>query len=132
MIRALLLLAPIALTSCASNQYAERQRAHDETKLARLLGDRVPGEVQDCLDSRMTNGSEAVGSKTLLYFQGTTVYRNDLIGQCAGLRSNDIPVITSNSGRLCRGDMIRTVSRSTPGVTTGGCALGTFVPYRER
>ncbi|WP_147414344.1 DUF6491 family protein [Sphingomonas gilva] len=132
MIRALLLLAPIALAGCASDRYAERQRAHDETKLARLLGDRVPGEPQSCLDSRMTNGSEPVGSQTILYFQGSTVYRNDLIGQCSGLRSDDIPVITSHSGRLCRGDMIRTVSRGAPNVTTGGCALGDFVPYRER
>lgn len=132
MIRALLLLAPIALASCATDQYAERQRAHDETKLARLLGDRLAGEPQDCLDSRSTNGSEAVGSQTMLYFQGSTVYRNDLIGQCAGLRADDIPVITSTSGRLCRGDMVRTVSRTTPGITTGGCALGAFTPYRER
>jgi hypothetical protein len=132
MIRALLLLAPFALASCASDQYAERQRAHDETKLARLLGDRVPGEAQDCLDSRLTNGSEPVGGQTLLYFQGSTVYRNDLIGQCSGLRSDDIPVITSTSGRLCRGDMVRTVSRSTPNMPTGGCALGSFTPYRER
>jgi hypothetical protein len=132
MIRALLLLAPLTLASCASDQYAERQRAYDETKLARLLGDRVPGETQDCLDSRSTNGSEAVGSQTMLYFQGSTVYRNDLIGQCSGLRADDIPVITSNSGRLCRGDMVRTVSRGAPGITTGGCALGSFVPYRER
>jgi hypothetical protein len=92
----------------------------------------VPGEAQDCLDTRLANGSESVGGKTMLYFQGTTVYRNDLIGQCSGLRSDDIPVITSNSGRACRGDMIRTVSRGAPGITTGGCALGSFVPYRER
>lgn len=130
--RALYLLAPLVLASCASNQYAERQRAHDESKLARLIGDRVPGEAQDCLDSRMTNGSEPVGGQTLLYFQGSTIYKNDLIGQCGGLRSDDIPVITSNSGRLCRGDMIRTVSRGAPNMTTGGCALGSFTPYRER
>lgn len=132
MIRALLLLTPLALASCVSDQYAERQRAHDETKLARLLGDRVPGEAQDCLDSRQTNGSEAVGGQTMLYFQGSTIYRNELIGQCSGLRADDIPVITSTSGRLCRGDMVRTVSRTTPAMTTGGCALGNFVPYRER
>jgi len=132
MIRALLLLAPLALASCASDQYAERQRAHDVSKLARLLGDRVPGETQDCLDSRLTNGSEPVGGQTLLYFQGSTIYKNDLIGQCGGLRADDIPVITSTSGRLCRGDMIRTVSRGSPNMTTGGCALGSFTPYRER
>jgi Family of unknown function (DUF6491) len=132
MIRALYLLTPLALISCASDQYAERERAHNETKLARLLGDRVADKPQDCLDSRTTNGSEPVGSTTIVYFQGSTVYRNDLIGQCAGLRSDDIPVITSTSGRLCRGDMVRTVSRSTPSMTTGGCALGSFTPYRER
>lgn len=130
--RALYLLTPLALASCASDQYAERQRAHDETKLARLLGDRVPGEAQDCFDSRSSNGSESVGGKTMLYFQGSTVYRNDLIGQCSGLRSDDIPVITSTSGRLCRGDMVRTVSRGAPNMVTGGCALGSFTPYRER
>lgn len=132
MIRALLLLAPIALTGCASGQYAERQRVNDETKLARLIGDRVPGEAQTCIDPRATRGSEPVGSQTLLYFQGSTVYRNDLIGQCSGLRADDIPVIQTTSGRLCRGDIIRTVSRSAPNMTTGGCALGDFVPYRAR
>ncbi len=132
MIRALLLLAPIALTGCVSERYAERNRAQEANKLARLLGDRVPGEPQNCLDPRSNNGSESVGSQTMLYFQGSTVYRNDLIGQCSGLRSDDIPVITSTSGRLCRGDMIRTVSRASPSTTTGGCTLGDFVPYRER
>lgn len=132
MIRALFLLAPILLSGCASDRYAERVRAQEENKLARLLGDRVPGEPQSCLDSRVTNGSESVGGKVMLYFQGNTVYRNDLIGQCSGLRSDDIPVIQSNTGRLCRGDIVRTVTRTPPGITTGGCALGDFIPYKAR
>lgn len=130
MIRVALLALPLLITSCASGEYAERQRQSEASSLARLIDDRVAGAPQDCLDSKMTNGFEPVSASTIVYFQGDTLYRNDLIGQCQGLRRDDILITESTTGRLCRGDFARTASR-TGGMMTGACALGQFVPYRR-
>jgi hypothetical protein len=125
-----LILIPLLLAACSSNaRYAELQEQRAQSKLARLIGERAPGTPQNCLDTRLTNGFEAAGAKTVLYFEGDTVWRNDLTGQCTGLRVGDTLVTEQTTGRLCRGDFARTVS-PTGGFVTGNCVVGQFVPYR--
>lgn len=131
MILAILVITPL-LAACAGNaRMAERQRERDEMSLARLIGERTPGPAQDCLDTRQTNGVESIGGRTLLYFDGNTVWRNDLEGQCGGLRSGDALLTDQRQVRLCRGDIARSVA-PVPGraQVTGTCVIGRFVPYR--
>lgn len=77
--------------------------------------------------------SDAVDPKsadaTILWRTGMKLaYRNDTNGGCFGLKRDDRIVIESIKGRVCKGDIVRTVER-TSGTPSGSCSLGEFVRY---
>lgn len=124
--------ALILAAACAANA-ALPQRGGDrseEAKIARQLAGMTPGKPQDCLPRDRYNGMEGY-STTILFIGGPKkIWRNELIGACTGLSRDDLPVITSPSGRMCRGDRVETRSR-IGGMMTSACALGSFVPYSK-
>lgn len=128
---ALILPALALLAGCATTPQ-ERERAaaseaRDDAKLAKQLAGFTPGTPVTCIDPRQTNVD--VFGDTIVYRIGSNrqwVTRTN--GGCFGLKRDDIIVTRSYGTRLCQGDIVRTVDR-TSGFPSGACAFGEFVPY---
>ncbi|HEX7740815.1 MAG TPA: hypothetical protein VF442_00040 [Sphingobium sp.] len=124
-----LLLAPLLLAGCAGGEpprLTERQIGKLETALA----GKVAGEPVSCISRRPQSSLTAISDSVLLYrVSGNLVYRNDLIGSCAGLNRGDTLIVQTWGSQYCRGDMARSADLVT-GMVTGSCALGSFTPYR--
>lgn len=127
---ALLLLSGCAMTAEESQRQAAAD-AREEAKLAKELAGYTPSAPVNCIDPRSTNVQ--IYGDTLVYSSvGRRKYRVDTNGGCFGLRRDDIIVTRSFSSQLCRGDLVRTVDR-TSGFPSGACTFGEFVPYtRDR
>jgi len=129
--RILISLLVLSLSGSAVAADSAAQRRTDEEKLATALSGLVPDQrPTDCLDQHRSSQTEAYGATILYRVSPTLVYRNDTSGGCEKIASGDILVTTSNSGRLCRGDLARTVSPASR-APTGSCALGSFTAYRK-
>lgn len=133
--RSLLLIAAAVLVGCstAPDQIAA-ENARAEAKLQQHLAGKVAGKGQDCLHTFRAQDMVRIDDDTILFRDGSRrIYRNELSGACNGLGSSNYTLVTNNyggSGRLCRGDIARTVDL-TSGMTVGGCAIGEFVPYSQ-
>ena len=126
-------LIAVALSGSAVAADRATQRQTDEEKLAAALSGLVPdGKPADCLDQYRASPAqiESYGGTILYTVSKNLVYRNDTGGGCENIARGDIFVTQSNAGRLCRGDIGRTVSQ-IGGAMTGSCALGSFVAYRK-
>jgi hypothetical protein len=134
----LLALPALALlASCASTPQQRERAASDRSRDAELLAAEfrglVPGKPETCLPlpARTQYQTRGYGDTLVYEVSSKLKYRNDTNGGCGGVgRNDDILVTQSFSGRLCRGDIARTVQRAT-GINTGGCSFGDFVPYRK-
>jgi hypothetical protein len=125
MIRALALLPLMALTaSCATLP----DTGDDRAALDEALEGKVAGKAQSCI--------------TLDEARGATIYRDAIVYRASrrlsyvnaspGCRSNEVDPIFVNDvfgSRLCRGDVVRTISRFG-GMPGPFCILGDFTPYR--
>jgi hypothetical protein len=126
---------PAALTlvlACAANAALPQRAADrgDTAKVAKKLAGMTPGQAQDCLPRDRFHDTQGY-SETILFVGGPKkVWRSDLTGACPGLSRGDLPIITSTSGRMCRGDRVQTRAR-VGGMMTGSCVLGSFVPYSK-
>lgn len=129
------LTASIALAGCAYGD-ADTAPAPIRDKEAKILEKelrgKVAGEPRNCISNSRNVSSTRISDDTLLYREsGRTVYVNKLRGTCPGLtRGDDIMVVETYSGQLCRGDLIRLVDR-TSGIPGPMCSLGEFVPYKK-
>lgn len=128
-------LFAVALAGCAATP-AQQERAaamgvKAQDDLARELAGLTPGEPSTCLPEpvRQQLSSKAFGPTIVYAASSDMKYRNDTSGGCerAGL---DVLVSQTPTGRVCRGDILRTVDRVS-GFQTGACTLGDFVPYRR-
>lgn len=127
------LAAALALAGCARTP-AETARAADavaadQQKLDKALAGLTPGKPTDCLPSLpTTRQTEGIGQTILYRVDRSLIYRNDTGGGCERIARGDALVTVSPSGRLCRGDIARTVDLVAR-FPTGSCSLGSFVPY---
>lgn len=131
--RILIPVLAIALSGSALAADHATQRQTDGQKLAAALNGLVPdGKPMDCIEQYRTSPAqiEAYGGTILYKVSKGLIYRNDTGGGCENIASGDIFVTQSNAGRLCRGDIGRTVSQFGHAMT-GSCALGSFVTYRK-
>jgi hypothetical protein len=132
---AFLALAAAALVGgCAATpeqqaRTAER-RADSAARLDKALAGFTAEQPQSCMPITNPRRTEYYGDTIIYEVSGNLVYRNDTTGGCA-LERDDILVTSTPLGRLCRGDIARTVDRASR-FNTGSCALGDFVPYRKR
>jgi hypothetical protein len=97
--------------------------------LTSALAGRVAGPSVDCVDHSRLEGPQVIDEKTLIYREsGRRIWRNDLIGECRGLRPMDTLIVDVFGSQLCRNDHFRAL---TPGTTIPGayCRLGKFTPY---
>lgn len=126
-------MAAVLLTACAATpaQIAAEQadQARTQAKLERRLAGYSPTGTTDCI--RPVNANVDIFGDTLVYRDsGARLYKTVTTGGCFGLRREDIIVTRSFNGQLCRGDIVRTVDR-TSGFPSGACAFGDFVTYKK-
>lgn len=130
-------LAATLLGCTTTPQEAEQAAAAEarvQAELARELAGLTPEAPQGCfpLAGRPQTRSEIFGPTILYTASRDLKIRNDTTGGCErARRGNDTLVTVSPIGRLCRGDIVRTVDRVN-GFQTGSCALGDFVVYRRK
>lgn len=121
---ALLLLAGCTTTT-------EQSDARDRARLEKALAGLTPGEPVRCLRRDQFNQIRTFEG-TILYVAGRNrLWRNDVVGNCAGLRRGDIVVTRSFGSQVCDGDIIQTRS-PTGGFLSGSCSLGRFTPYTRQ
>lgn len=123
------LLGALLLAGCAQNaQYQAQRDAEGRRELADTLGNRVPGKPQDCINPGSTDGPQIIDSRTLIYRQGSRLYRNDLVSECPSLAPLTTVIVEMRGSQLCRNDQFRVL---TPGTSIPGgyCRLGQFTPY---
>ncbi len=128
--RASICLMPLMLAACAGGSEPPRLTERQAARLEAALEGKVAGEPVSCV-SRYPGASLTVVSESVLLYRvsGRLIYRNDLIGSCTGLGRGDTLIIKPTGSQYCRGDIARSADLVT-GSITGGCALGSFTPYR--
>lgn len=121
-----IVLIPIAALGLLG---AAAPAAPREDALASALAGRIAGTPVDCVEKSRLDGPQIIDEKTLIYREsGRRIWRNDLIGECRGLKPMDTLIVDIFGGQLCRNDHFRAL---TPGLTIPGpyCRLGKFTPY---
>jgi hypothetical protein len=113
---------------------AETARAADakaatQAELGKELAGLTPTETRECMDNYQSSSLKAYGGTLVYSVSKSLKYVNDTGGGCEAVERGDILVTKSPMGRLCRGDIARTVM-PTSRVPSGSCALGSFVTYR--
>lgn len=118
-----MLLATALLAGCAAPPPGIEQQAAPVEVAGRAAG--APTACVPLRQGESLRVSES-NNHTLIYGSGRTIFANYL-GQCR-IDPNDLLVSLPSSGSYCRGDVVKTVDRSSaiPGPT---CILGNFVPY---
>jgi hypothetical protein len=135
MLRFVLPVAALLLSSCAATpaQIAQEQSeaARTAARLEKRLAGYTEGTTTSCIQPFRANVD--IYGDTLVYSdRASRLYRTQTSGGCFGLKRGDIIVTKSFNGQLCRGDLVRTVDR-TSGFQSGACAFGDFVTYtRDR
>ncbi|MDB5678466.1 hypothetical protein [Sphingomonas bacterium] len=115
-------IAPIALALAGLAGAAAPAAERDP------LAGRAAGKPVDCVDQARLGGPEIIDSRTLLYRDGRTIWRNDLPAACPGLRPMATLIVELYGSQLCRNDHVRAqeVGSVIPGPV---CRLGSFTPY---
>ena len=128
--RAWMCLAPVMLAGCTGGSEPPRLTEKQADRLEAALEGKVAGEPVNCVTRYPGASLTAISESVLLYrVSGRLIYRNDLIGGCTGLGRGDTLIIKPTGSQYCRGDIARSADLAI-GSITGGCALGSFTPYR--
>lgn len=133
---ALLSVAALALPSCALTPEEAARAADAKAKTQADLDQTLAGltatDTSTCAPTTLQPSSLKAYGSTLVYTVTRKLkYVNRTSGGCETIENGDILVTVSPSGRLCRGDIGRTVM-PTSRVPTGSCSLGDFVTYRAK
>ena len=131
------ILLPIAAVALGATAMAGAQmmpQTDDMTpkqtaEFAKLTAGLVPGKPVDCIDTRRADAQlKSYGNKLAYRFSRKRVYVSETAGGCGGVARGDALITHIYTGRLCRGDIARTVDFPA-GIETGGCSFGAFTPY---
>ena len=125
------LIALALLGGCATahNQAADAERrAKAETEIADALEGLTAGEPEHCIDQTRVHTIHTYAGTILYEYSPREIYRNNVSGGCFGLAHGDIVVTETATSRLCRGEIIHTVSPGSS-IPSGSCGLGDFTPY---
>jgi hypothetical protein len=100
-----------------------------EERLAKVIGDRIPGEPVSCISHHQTRDLGVIDKTALVYKSGSTLYVNRPKNP-ADLDDDDILVTRLHGSQFCDLDIVQTYDRSGH-FWTGFVSLGDFVPYRR-
>lgn len=123
------ILPALLLAGCAPAM-AGGQSESAAAELADALEGRTAGPARKCVSLSRIDGPQIVG-ETLLYRDGTRLWRTEAVDGCPSLRGDPIVIVEVHGGQLCRNDLFRTVDRggSIPGPY---CRFGDFTPYSAK
>ncbi|WP_077145153.1 hypothetical protein [Sphingopyxis sp. KK2] len=107
-----------------------KDKLSGEEQLAKLLGDRVAGEPQNCIPLSTARSSTIIDGTAIVYRVGSTMWVNRPKGGAASLDDDDILVTKTIGSQLCSIDAVQLVDR-TSHMYSGFVSLGEFVPYRK-
>ncbi len=116
-----LLAVPTALTA--------KPKLTGEEQLAKIIGDRVPGEPVSCISHSQTRDMTVINNTALVYRNGGTIYVNRP-NNPEDLDDDDILVTKIHGSQFCDLDIVQTYDRSGR-FWNGFVDLGEFVPYRR-
>lgn len=119
------------LAGCTtSTEQAASRQAEAARDFAEAIGDRQPGESQDCINSSMTDGPRIIDHKRLIYRQGQRLWVNNLESECPGLEPYNTLIVELHGSQICRNDQFRALE---PGSRIPGpyCRFGKFTPYSK-
>jgi hypothetical protein len=100
-----------------------------EERLAKVIGDRVPGEPVSCLSHYQTRDLEVIDKTALVYKNGGTIYVNRP-KNAEDVDEDDVLVTKLHGSQFCDLDIVQTYDRSGH-FWNGFLSLGQFVPYRR-
>ena len=126
-----LILAGAGLASCSTAPQPTMRSAQGQAELNRLIEGKVAGAPVDCLPHFDSKNMRAIDDQTAVFRGvGGKIYVTHFNGSCSNLGNPGYALVTKQYGsaNLCRGDIAQMVQTST-GMTVGGCAVGSFVPY---
>jgi hypothetical protein len=122
----------LLVAACATTAATERSDARERARLEKALVGLSAGAPQRCIRRDQYNEIRTFEG-TILYVAGRgRMWRNDVVGNCPGLRRGDTLVSKTFGSQYCDGDLIETRA-PTGGFLSGSCSLGKFTPYtREK
>lgn len=126
LIATIIAAAAIAVTPAAS----AKEKLTGEEQLAKLLGDRVAGEPQDCIQLVGANSTTIIDGTAIVYRIGSTMWVNRPKGGAESLDDDDILVTKLTGSQLCSIDTVQLRDRTSQ-MYSGFVSLGEFVPYRR-
>jgi hypothetical protein len=100
-----------------------------EERLAKVIGDRIPGEPVSCISHHQTRDLEVIDKTALVYKSGSTIYVNRP-RNAESLNDDDVMVTKLHGSQFCSLDIVQTYDRSGH-FWNGFVSLGEFVPYRR-
>jgi hypothetical protein len=120
-----------ALAGCAAPPPVREAAEPPAGEVAAALAGRTAAGTTSCVGSQDLRGSHSLGGGEAILFEtrGRLVYVNRPRGGCAGLRPDLAIRTSSQSARLCEGDVIQGFDALT-GVAHASCSLGAFTAYR--
>lgn len=129
--RAWMIFAPLLLAGCAGSYEPTPLTDKQTVALDKALAGKVAGAPQSCINREPQTNLSVISNNMLLYrVSRKLIYQNRLIGSCNGLTFGDTIIVRSYGSQMCRGDFATTANLQS-GITTGACALGDFIPYRD-
>ena len=121
-----MLLIGLAATLVAGAAVARDNDAARD--LAKALAGHVPGKTSECIDPQFASGPTVIGHDTLLYHQGSTIWKANVIGPCPAL-DDDVTVISDIwGGQLCKNDRFRVLEHGMS-IPSAYCRMGSFEQY---
>ena len=108
---------------------AAKPKLTGEEQLAKIIGDRVPGEPVNCISYFMTRNMEVIDKTALVYRNGGTIYVNRP-RNAEHLDDDDVLVTKIHGSQFCSLDIVQTYERGGH-FWNGFVSLGEFVPYRR-
>lgn len=95
------------------------------------LAGRVAGDPRTCLPLAMsTGGPTVVDAHTILYREGSRIWRTGPRGNCPSLRPFNTMIVEVFGGQICRGDRFRMLAPGTT-IPSGSCQFTEFTPYTK-
>ena len=121
-------LTILAAPSAHADEPAELTKV--EAELAKIIGDRVAGEPESCIQTVGSLSLMQIDDTALVYRRGDTIWVNYTRTPEAIDDSDYLVIERFNSMSLCRTDRVRTATRSG-NFMSGIIFLDDFVPYRK-
>lgn len=125
MIRMAALLPVFVLAASCATMSAPRD---DSADMAKELVGKVAEKPRSCISLDDARGAKVFNEAIVYRVSRRLSYVNASKG-CHSFDSDPIFVNEVYSSQLCRGDVVRLLSRSG-GIPGGFCVLGDFTPYR--